>query len=151
MWAFGSVLPLPCECAVQADDARGVPYGLIDGHSMSAEPGGERLQAVANQGSTGLVIEQINPIQEMEAVSATCYYRVRPAQIAEVFMDVHHQHERGCLLVSRGRASARAHGIEIDKEPSPRHDVGIGGQLSRILLQTVGDSRMQRRIDWIQR
>src|SRR4051812_30382519 len=102
MWAFVGGLPLPCEFAGEADGARGVAYGLIEGHTVSADPGGERVQEVATQGSTGLVIEHINPIQEMEAVSATCYYRVRPAQIAEVFMDVHHKHERGCLLVSRG-------------------------------------------------
>ena len=121
------VVALPGERTVKFPDPGGVVVRGVDGHGLVREEGVEGRKRTLHDLRCRLVVREIHPVEEVGAVARVGPDRLRESLLREVCGDPLRSGEGGRVLVVRGRDPARPNRIDVDREPAPADDVGVGG------------------------
>ena len=123
-----SIVTLPGAGAVELPDPGGVVVRGIDGHGLVREEGVEGGEAALHKRGRGLIIWEVDPVEEVGAVA-----RVGPdgrpePLFREVGRDPLRRGQRRVVLGVGRRDPARPDRVDVDREPVPANDVGVGGR-----------------------
>jgi hypothetical protein len=125
----------------------------IDSHGFVGEEGIEGGEAALHKRGRGLIIWEVHPVEEVGTVA-----RVGPdgrpePLLGEVGRDPLRSSER-CVVLGVGRRDpARPDRVDVDREPAPANDVGVGGRgilAGEAQLDPVRPAGEERRVHAVQ-
>ncbi|OPZ40622.1 MAG: hypothetical protein BWY94_02512 [Actinobacteria bacterium ADurb.BinA094] len=122
------VVTLPREGAVEFPDPGGVVVRGVDGHGLVGEESVEGRECSLHERGGRIVVREVDPVQQVRPVA-----RVRPdgrrePLLREVRRDPLRSGECRRVLGLRRGDPARPDRVDVDREPAPANDVGVGGR-----------------------
>ena len=122
-----SVITLARRRAIGLEDARSVEGGLIHGHVFGAVPRAQGSQTALQQVGSLRSVRQVNSVEQVRAVPAVGVDGFRPTSRHHLGSNAVGQLERTLMLRVAAGDARWPFRIQVDRQPSPGEDVGIGG------------------------
>ena len=121
-------ITLPGERPVEFPYPGGVVVRGIDGDGLVREEGVERRKTAFHERGRRFVVREVHPVEEVGAVSRVGPEGRREPLLREVARDPPGGLERRIVLHVRRGDPARPDRVDVDREPAPADDVGVGGR-----------------------
>jgi hypothetical protein len=120
------VVALPGQRPVEFPDPGGIVVRGVDGDGLVREEDVQRSEAAFDERGGCLIVFEVNPIEEVGAVAGVGPDGRREPLLGEVGRDPLRGIERCRVLGIRRGDPARPDRVDVDREPAPADDVGVG-------------------------